>query len=445
MAMQYFMTKSDRLAGRPEPSGRSSWKCPWIGLGAALVGWGFLGATAWGQVRSDEVTLHSGQVLVGSVEERRTGPQNSAELLVSLEDGTVLVLQREMFRTWKPEPAAMEEYRQRSESAERTVTSQWELAQWCKENRLKEQADFHARLVLEIDSDFEPARKHLGHLKIRGKWVDFDQLKVRIGYVKVNNRWVLPEVAHFAAALKEQRDLERTWKRDLSSLFRTGFSNNRRAAEARAQIMAIRDPAAVGPLVEMLKAGRPQEERALILRVLAEIPSTASTQALIDYYLFNRDDDEMRDHCLRTLVRRKEHQVLAARRLVSELDPDKLGDRSKVSDPELPILNTLRLSRAAMGLRALEVPIGIEDLIAAIRVPYTLRMRVAGGAGLGPGGASGYQGAREVKEDRVMECPAAVDTLQAFTGQRFGNDQAAWMRWWIAENTPVGLDLRRDY
>ena len=45
-----------------------------------------------------------------------------------------------------------------------------------------------------------------------------------------------------------------------------------------------------------------------------------------------------------------------------------------------------------------------------------------------------------------MECHEALDVLKQFTGQEpgFGFDQMAWVQWWVRENTPTNLDLRRD-
>jgi len=432
---------------RPGLLGRRLERLASRGLGGLLLCGLVLGSSlAIGQVRHDEVVLSSGQTLVGSVEERRVGPQNQAELVVSLEDGSVLILQREMFRSWKAEPAAMSEYRERRSRAMATVDSQWELAAWCRENKLKSPASTHARMVLELDPEHELARRLLEHQKIQNRWVDVDEVKSRLGYVKINNRWVLPEVDDLLKVLVEQRDRQRGWKRDLTSLFKTAFSTSRKAGEAWEQIRSIRDPEAVATLVELLGSRTDPRERRLLVEVLGEIPSLASSYALLDYFLLNADDAEGRERALQSIKRRPEHKVFLARKLVTQLDPDLLGDRSKMPDEATASRNTARLSRAATALRELEVPIGIEPLIVAMRISYNVKIKGQDGASSGPGGVQGVgSGAREINKFFEHENGAALEALQKLTGQRLGNSQEQWMRWWISVNTPKDLDLRRDY
>ena len=348
-------------------------------------------------VREDRVTLHSGQVLVGSVEERRVGPQNIAELVVRQADGSTLILQREMFREWQPENPAMPEYRQRAAAAGSDVIEQWALAEWCEANKLKPQAESHARRVLELDDQHEKARRLVGHIRIRDQWVDVEQVKVRLGYVKVGRTWQLPEVAELAGLLKSQQDKERSWKKDLSSWFRTAFSNRGRSGEAMAKIEAVEDPSAVPVLAEMMEGRLTVPERAKVVEVLAGIKTLAASQSLLDFYLRDVDDPESRELAIRELSKRDAHRPILARRLVDQLNPDLLGDRSKLTNPSIPVQNTQRLTRVATALRWLDVRIGIEPLIVAMRLGYTIKIRVQDGASSGPNGVQGAGGQREIK------------------------------------------------
>jgi hypothetical protein len=246
--------------------------------------------------------------------------------------------------------------------------------------------------------------------------------------------------------LTEQRDRQRTWKQELNGWFKTAFSSSRKAGEAWEQIRNVRDPEAVPTLVDLLGSRTDLRERRLLVEVLTDISTLASSYALLDYFLFNGDDAEGRDRALQTLKRRAEHKVFLARRLVAQLDPDLLGDRSKMPDEATAVRNTARLSRAAAALRELEVPIGIEQLIVAMRVTYNVKVKVSDGAAAGPGGVQGVGGgAREINNRFEHENGAAFEALQKLTGQRLGPSQELWMRWWISANTPQDLDLRRDY
>jgi hypothetical protein len=416
---------------------------------AAVAVWAplLVGCSLWAQGRSDEVLLHSGQVLYGTVTETRKAPQNSSELEIVLADGTKLILQRDLFQSWKPEPAAMAEYRERAEKATRTVDSQWQLAQWCKENKLKPQMDTHARMLLEIDPEHVEARRLLGHQRIKGSWQDPDAMQLLLGRVKKNGEWVYPEADKLSEAMAEYNQKQAVWKKSLNGLFTQGASSSSRAGEAVEKIRSIRDPEAVDVLVARLTDSKnvpPVAQRAVIVEVLCEIPTLSSTMALFDYYMVNQDDNEGRDRAIRTIAKRAAHKPQVVRRLVDDLNIDKLGDREKLTSRSTALENQLRLERAATGLRLLEANIGIDALITSIRVPYTVKFKVQNNASVSGGNAVGAGGTQDVVDSFVFENLAAVETLQKITGQKFGNNQEAWLKWWIAENTPRYLNLRRD-
>ena len=415
-----------------------------VGVNPALPG-----ASAAAGQRRDEVVLRSGHVIFGSVVEQRTGPQNSAELEVTLADGSKLILQRDQFRTWKAEAADLPEYRARLEQGNATVESQWALADWCREKKLKQEAEVHARIVLEMDPEHEGARRLLGHQNIRGRWQDPDEEQRRQGKVKVNNLWLLPEIVQISQALEEYNAKQVEWKKNLRLWLREASRPGRGREQAIERLRNTRDPEAVEALVEFITETKPSppsiEQRDWLLEALCGIPTLASSYALLDYYMTVGDHDEGRDRAIRTLGRRPEHKPQLARRLVAELDIDKLGDRSKLTDRGVALSNQRRLERAATGLRLIDVKIGIEPLIVSLRVPYTLKTRIQDGASNVGGNVTGFGGGgRELNETFVLENLSAVETLQAFTGQRFGNNQDAWMRWWIDANTPANLDLSRD-
>ncbi|MDP1560954.1 MAG: hypothetical protein Q8M16_06120 [Pirellulaceae bacterium] len=398
-------------------------------------------------VRSDQVLLHSGQTLYGSITQSRIGPRNDEELELVLDDGSKLILHRDLYQSWKPESAALPEYRERLEKAVRTVDSQWELAQWCKENNLKPQADTHARLVVELDPEHEPARRALNHQRIRGRWQDPEVEKKREGRIKVKTEWVLPEIVDIKNAMAAYNEKQLAWKKDLTLLFKQALGTGSKAGEATNKIRNVRDPEAVETLVARLVETKPVpsiRERSVIVEVLCEIPTHSSTMALLDYYMNNRDDGEGRDRAIQAIAKRPAHQPQVARRLVQDLDVDKSGDREKLTNRTVALDNHLRLERAATALRVINASVGIEALIVSIQVPYTIKVKVRENAALSGGNVQGGGGTREITDTFVLENLSAVETLEKFTGQKFGKNQDAWLKWWIAENTPQYLNLRRD-
>jgi hypothetical protein len=63
-----------------------------------------------------------------------------------------------------------QEYEEKRMSAPQNAKGQYELGKWCETKKLKEEAVKAYEHAIEIDPDFEPARKALGYKKILGRW-----------------------------------------------------------------------------------------------------------------------------------------------------------------------------------------------------------------------------------------------------------------------------------
>jgi len=69
----------------------------------------------------------------------------------------------------------------------------FQLALWCKENRLYEEYREHLQKTLEIDPDHGIARNVLGYEKVGGVWLRGEELKIAKGFVLHEGKWVTPE------------------------------------------------------------------------------------------------------------------------------------------------------------------------------------------------------------------------------------------------------------
>lgn len=401
--------------------------------------------SAWGQldtIRRDEVKLHSGQTIYGSVEEKRT--EKGIELLVQLDDGTTLLLDRKAYQRWSAEPEAMVKYRQLNQQIKWTLEDQLKMARWCDENRLKELKNRHYRIAMEIDPDNEEARKKLGYIQREGSWVNTAEIKQRLGYQKQGGQWVLPEVKELRDAMSAYKDRQQDWKNKLRILNTKAFSRGRNAGEAIAELRAISDPEAVEPLLDRLSDSKSLPQQQLYVDILCNIDSYASSKALVKFYLFNQNDPESRTRCLETVLKRKSYQQTALFDFAAALNPDFSEDGKKETDPEL---NTQRMGRAAFGLESIGVPFAIEGLIRALVVNYKQESKTAPSSSFGSNGSvSNNPGGGTKVTEFQLQCPRALDALRKFTGldPGFGYDQMAWAQWWVQENTPGEIDLRRD-
>lgn len=64
-----------------------------------------------------------------------------------------------------------DEYKAKAAAAPQNAKGQFDLGKWCDSKRLKDEAKAAYRRAIEIDPEFEPARKALGHRKVLGRWV----------------------------------------------------------------------------------------------------------------------------------------------------------------------------------------------------------------------------------------------------------------------------------
>jgi tetratricopeptide (TPR) repeat protein len=66
---------------------------------------------------------------------------------------------------------AKEEYKQKLAACPQNAKGYFDLAKWCEGKKLKAEAEAAYEKAIELDSNFEPARKALGQKKVLGRWV----------------------------------------------------------------------------------------------------------------------------------------------------------------------------------------------------------------------------------------------------------------------------------
>ena len=105
------------------------------------------------------------------------------------------------------------------------------------------------------------------------------------GLVKYKGRWISTEEKAKRQAEEETTATQTSWLRRIKML-RQAIVNgpDDRRREAEAQLMAIRDAEAVGPLLRVLGDDEPPQ-RILLAQVLAAIPGKEATSALVKQIL----------------------------------------------------------------------------------------------------------------------------------------------------------------
>ncbi len=249
----------------------------WTALAvAALAGWPAVG-------RADTITLRGGGAFEGKV---IPDPLDKNRVQIWMLQGrTPLVVDRSKILEIAPKPTALDAYFAKKDKLENTVQAEYDLGLWCDQHHLIDLARVHYENALHIDKSFEPAHKKLGHVFHDGYWLDKNELNQMQGMVKYKGRWISAEERANREQEAEAAAVRMSWVRQISQLrqaFLQGSVDRQREAET--QLMAIRDPEAVGALVRVF-GRQEQSERILLAHILSRIPGPAATRAIVSQIL----------------------------------------------------------------------------------------------------------------------------------------------------------------
>lgn len=373
----------------------------------------------------------------GRIEGELLNPNQSPREAYSVRTsaGAVITLSRDQVKQIlrpRPEELQYEKIRPRYPD---TIDAQWDLAEWCRENNLRQQREQHLRRILELDPDHEKARRGLGYDQFEGRWMTQEDVMLARGYQRHNNRWMLPQEIQL---LEENRKIElgeKQWMQKLDRwLSATDGEEGRQAYQA---IAAIKDPLAVKALARALVGeGRdalrdPRDPvRILIIEVLAKIGTVKAAQALATSAI----EDPIEEVRLTSLDYLKQQDNPAA--------VDHFIGRLKSKD-------NIEVHRAATALKAMNNPAAIAPLIDALSTRHKYKIGTGSGGDISttftPGGGGGMSmGGNRVKivEQDVLNRPV-LEALVSLTGMNFSFDKQKWRAWYASQLRQPGMDTRR--
>ena len=311
-----------------------------------------------------------------------------------------------------------------------TETGHWEMAQKCEVAGLKEQQEFHLEQVIRLNPDHEAARRALGYNRVEGRWQRPDEYMAEQGFVRHRGAWRLPQ--ELAIEQRERANEEQTvaWRKKIK-LWRDWIVKGRdRATEGVTNMQAIRDPRAVPALAAQLRqANEPSPLKLLYIEVLAHFPEHGSGIGALTYVALNEADGRVREKALDVLERTgSQVAVLAFLKVLTDND-NKMVQRAGVALGYMkrPETTTLPL---------------IEALI-------TEHKHTVGGGGIQPtfgSGGSGLSmgGKPQVVKEKLKNEPVLHALAALHPGVNFGFDQEKWRAWYVQQNTPRDVNLRRS-
>ncbi len=399
--------------------------------------------------RADLVRLKQGGELRGKI----ITNANEVEYRVCVRTvtGALITVHKNDVEFETKRPLSYETYELKSRLAPETVEAQWEMAEWCREQRMKRQQEIHLEKMIAIDPNHEMAHRLLGHVERDGKWASLEDHMLDQGYVKYRGQFITPEEKLLLEHSQEERERQNEWmaKASLWAGWLTGRLDKQREI-ALENFRGISDPLAIPGLQRHLGEQENRDLRNLYIETLSQINDPSAISALVRMGVFDGD----RGLRIRAIEKIPERQAYLA---VAEFVQHLRDDQNVV------------VRRAASGLKALGSSKAVPQLIDALVTNHSYRIKVPNpttGVSIGPGGAvsSGGRGSilppdiqaalltGVMSPDNIILPPGAqsfhwetvnvaqqnpevLEALKSLTEADFGFDERTWKLWWLSQNT----------
>lgn len=402
-------------------------------------------------VNADIIYLKTGGILRGQIE---SADEAEDSLMITLLSGTQIELDVEQISNQQKRPLKVEEYELRAESLSDTLEAHWELAEWCREQKLEEQREFHLEMVLEFDPQHRKAHYGLRHTYYRDKWMtreEYEQTRIDDGFVKYNGKWIPVEKLESVKTADTASKEEREWYAKVRVWLNWATGNHpQRAADGLSNLRGIKSPNALSALVQFLgKSSRPDVRR-LFIEIVGRIEGPGPVVPLATLAV-REDVRELRELALSMI--REPHYEQARQLVVSELrDRNNIVVRragvvmAKIGDEK----SVPALTRALVTTHSYKVRIPVQGY------SFGVDGSIPSGTGLPPEIEIGL---RTGVYDSVQVVPllgaaratklisVAVDrenaevlmALREITGENFGYNENAWQRWWNVDRNQSTL------
>lgn len=412
---------------------------------------GFLAVFAAGLVRGDTVRLTGGGTLRGQVLAEKS---TAKSIVLKLDGGRgEVTLDRAQIQEIISDKTPTQQYEEMKAAAKDTAEDHFRLAEWCKDNRLTKQRREHLLRAVELEPDHERARSALGHVRRDGKWLTPEEQKTAQGLVRYNGRYMTPQEKELLERKKKSDEQVREWHQKVR-MWKTWLqgSDAGRAEQAKQNLLAISDAAAVEPVAGHLGKEKNDAYRVLMCQILAHIEGEDATMKLIVRCLADVSDD-VRNAAIDALVERDDRttgRTLA--RVLTADDPTivrraalaikAIGDITTVpalinalitKQPQLQVVGT---QGGTFGAVSRPEIVDYDVVVSGNTVVYTpvIGQRTQG---------SGVVAPIVSKVLVPIENPEVLDALRTLTEQDYGYNQDEWRKWLAAEAKREELRQRR--
>jgi hypothetical protein len=162
---------------------------------------------------ADEVHLRNGRTITGCAVVMK-----GEKVIVEVGSGTITLAAKDV-ESVKESDCPLKQYPGRLAAIKESgkAADFYDLAKWCRENRISKHVEGLLKKVIEIDPNHEAARKELGFVKHEGKWLTHDEHMASLGKVKFEGRWMSPidvELIKAKRLAEEEKRLEAKLERE---------------------------------------------------------------------------------------------------------------------------------------------------------------------------------------------------------------------------------------
>ena len=344
----------------------------------------------------------------------------------------------------------VEDYHQELKKlADDDILGHYALGVWCKDNRLRKQAEERFRYVLKLNPEHKDARRQLGYRRYRGRWMTAEEVMIAQGKVEHDGEWVTPKKAEQMAMLEKQQAICKRLAKLAQAVELGSGKGRKRAMDALA---AMKDPDAIEPLGRFAD-NEHADVRMAVINALTGIGTGPAADELARVVLID-PKEELRALALAGLKKIKGAD--ASEYYISAL---RVYRKKPVELKEHAVMKRRVLARGAWALGEIGDKRSIPTLISVLVVnmgysvtrtkpmsvkgPTTIRNHRVGPYGKPTGKTHDGRllepsiGALKTETERVIFTNEdAHKALMKLTGKDFGFEKTPWGEWWVM-NKPI--------
>ncbi|MBN1257366.1 MAG: HEAT repeat domain-containing protein [Planctomycetes bacterium] len=374
-------------------------------------------------LQADILHLNNGRFVEGAVEEVAEGYRLTTAT-------SSLIYKTEQVKRWEKKVLPEEEYLLRKANTPADdVDGNYILALWCKQRRFFKEADYHFAQVFRLAPDHREAREAAGFVYKNGEWLTRSESLRRQGYLPYKGKW-LPKEEALALQDKEHTEQER------QEVVESGWKilkAARKVKNGQTRILMAEKLAGFGVhinmvLIQAMNDPSPRT-REVAIRALGMRPENNCAEALCRR-LRNEFVPELQELLAASLAGHQNRAVICKRLVTSLLETSSRKKRRRlvyafqvIQDPRLIPMLIVNSEYTPVQIVQGDTPPPPRKMI---EVPDETAPE---GWRLEPVEPQEDDSGDPDEPASSVRYPAA-EALAVLTGMDFGNDRAAWEKWW---------------